>query len=249
MDHKTTTDAALLPCPFCGGAVSLERAADTRSEIHGLRQWWGVKCRNALNLGGTCAIEQTPSASPEAAIERWNRRAPVSLPAFPERDQSKPAEQQGMFHKFDVRRTDGSSEPGGKHHGCRYFVLDLTHDQHAPAAMRAYAASCRATHPHLAADIDAEFGTDPNGAKPARRKDDVHPGQPLDWGAPDAMYPDYRGFPTVDVQDAELVLNADRARRLQERGPDRRVESLAVPVERRAGGDRRAQAAQEGGPA
>ncbi|WP_043307284.1 Lar family restriction alleviation protein [Burkholderia glumae] len=57
----------LLPCPFCGGAVVLEQTIDKR-------HWWGVKCRNTLNLGGTCAIEQIPSASPEAAVERWNRR-------------------------------------------------------------------------------------------------------------------------------------------------------------------------------
>lgn len=77
---------------------------------------------------------------------------------FPERDQSKSAEQQGMFRKFEVRRVDGSDQPGGKHYGCRYFVLDLNHDPHAPPAMRAYAAACRATHPQLAADIEAEFG-------------------------------------------------------------------------------------------
>lgn len=77
---------------------------------------------------------------------------------FPERDPSKPAEQQGLFRKFDVRRVDGSDQPGGKHYGCRYYVLDLNHDQHAPAAMRAYAAACRATHPQLASDIEAEFG-------------------------------------------------------------------------------------------
>jgi hypothetical protein len=28
-----------------------------------------------MNVGGTCAIEQRPSASKDAAIERWNRRA------------------------------------------------------------------------------------------------------------------------------------------------------------------------------
>lgn len=83
---------------------------------------------------------------------------------FPDRDQSKPAEQQGIFHKFDVYRTDGSSAPGGKHHGCRYFVLDLNHDAHAPAAMRAYAKSCRDTHPQLADDIETEFGFYPVGA-------------------------------------------------------------------------------------
>jgi hypothetical protein len=77
---------------------------------------------------------------------------------LPLRDESKPAEQQGMFRKFDVYRYDGEHRQGGKHHGCRYFVLDLTHDQHAPAAMRAYASDCRATHPVLADDIEAEHG-------------------------------------------------------------------------------------------
>ncbi|WP_257829286.1 Lar family restriction alleviation protein [Burkholderia glumae] len=65
----------LLPCPFCGGAVVLEQTIDKR-------HWWGVKCRNTLNLGGTCAIEQIPSASPEAAVERWNRRVSPA-PAIP----------------------------------------------------------------------------------------------------------------------------------------------------------------------
>lgn len=66
---------ALLPCPFCGGPVTLERAHESRDEIYGEREWWGVVCRNTMNLGGTCAIEQRPSASQEAAVERWNRRA------------------------------------------------------------------------------------------------------------------------------------------------------------------------------
>lgn len=86
--------------------------------------------------------------------------------AFPERDPSKPAEQQGLFRKFAIRRVDGSDAPGGKHYGCRYFVLDLNHDAHAPAAMLAYAAACKTTHPQLAADIEAEFGEQP-AAQPA----------------------------------------------------------------------------------
>jgi hypothetical protein len=65
----------LLPCPFCGGPVRLERARDTQESIMGTRKWWGVVCRNTINLGGTCAIEQLPSASEKAAVERWNRRA------------------------------------------------------------------------------------------------------------------------------------------------------------------------------
>lgn len=108
-----------------------------------------------------------------------------------------------------------------------------------------------------------------------RRKEDAHPAGPLDWteqrdaGAPgyvkfsqahthtDACYSEGTqvcgmAWPTPagsPIEDAMMMLDADRARRLQERGPDRRVENLAVPVERRSGIDRRAHAAQEGGPA
>lgn len=58
----------------------------------------------------------------------------------------------GIYHKFNVTRTDGSSAPGGKHDGCRYFVLDLSHDPHAIPALRAYAESCAKDYPALAAD-------------------------------------------------------------------------------------------------
>ncbi|WP_367126165.1 Lar family restriction alleviation protein [Ralstonia sp. CP] len=69
------SEPKLLPCPFCGGPVKLERATDTYEMQHGRRQWWGVVCRNTMNLGGSCAIEQRPSASVEAAVTRWNTRA------------------------------------------------------------------------------------------------------------------------------------------------------------------------------
>jgi len=41
----------------------------------------------------------------------------------------------GLYDKFTVRRTDGQSARGGKHHDCQYFVLDLTHDKHAWPAL------------------------------------------------------------------------------------------------------------------
>ncbi len=78
-------------------------------------------------------------------------------PVFRERDMSKPAEQQGLFRKFDVRRVDGSDQEGGKHYGCRHFVLDMDHDAHAPAALIAYADSCAESHPELAAQLRREF--------------------------------------------------------------------------------------------
>lgn len=59
----------------------------------------------------------------------------------------------GLYNKFNVTRTDGTSEPGRKHHDCEYFVLDVTHDKHSHAALLAYADSCEAEFPFLARDL------------------------------------------------------------------------------------------------
>lgn len=61
----------------------------------------------------------------------------------------------GLYEKFRVERTDGTDAPGGKHHGCEYFVLDMDHDEHARAAISAYVASLEAAgeYPKLAADL------------------------------------------------------------------------------------------------
>lgn len=61
----------------------------------------------------------------------------------------------GLYRKFTVRRTDGTDAPGQKHDQCTYFVLDMDHDKHAIPALRAYAKSCKASHPHLARDLEA----------------------------------------------------------------------------------------------
>lgn len=53
---------------------------------------------------------------------------------------------------------------------------------------------------------------------------------------------DLTAVPKDQVEDAMMTLDADRVRRLQERGPERRAEALAVPVERRSGHDRRGEA-------
>jgi hypothetical protein len=60
----------------------------------------------------------------------------------------------GIYGKFVVQRTDGGSRPGKKHHGCDYFVLDLTHDRHAVAAIAAYVLSCEQEKPELAEDLN-----------------------------------------------------------------------------------------------
>ena len=63
----------------------------------------------------------------------------------------------GLYDKFTVFRNDGTSEPGGKHCGCEYFVLDLTHDKHAKAALKAYAKSCAEELPLLAQDLQRKL--------------------------------------------------------------------------------------------
>lgn len=59
----------------------------------------------------------------------------------------------GLYNKYIVRRADGSFETVDKHEHCNYFVLDIRHDKHAAAALRAYADSCEVEFPALAADL------------------------------------------------------------------------------------------------
>jgi formylglycine-generating enzyme required for sulfatase activity len=65
----------------------------------------------------------------------------------------------GLYHKYNVTRTDGSSEPGGKHHGDQYFVLNLTTDKHVWPALEAYAESCQQEYSPLASDLMSLINT------------------------------------------------------------------------------------------
>jgi len=63
-------------------------------------------------------------------------------------------QKRGLYNKFrSIERRDGEHMPGGKHYDCKYFVLDLTHDKHAKAAVLAYAESCKDEYPLLAHDL------------------------------------------------------------------------------------------------
>lgn len=76
-------------------------------------------------------------------------------------------EERGVYRKYKIERTDGSSAPGGKHAECAYFVLDLAHDDFALPALEAYAKACRKTHPALADDIARVIATRPCGCREA----------------------------------------------------------------------------------
>lgn len=61
----------------------------------------------------------------------------------------------GAYRKFKVARVDGRDGPGGDREGAEYFVIDLSHDQFAPAALAAYALACNSEYPALARDLEA----------------------------------------------------------------------------------------------
>lgn len=72
---------------------------------------------------------------------------------------SKETEKQvGLYNKYRVERTDGSSAPNGKHEFCGYFVLDLNHDRFARPALLAYASACQDEYPVLANDLYKKVG-------------------------------------------------------------------------------------------
>lgn len=116
-----------------------------------------VPCQDTADMVNKAFQDGINSGYAQAMEEEIARSRQVDPSILPERDESKPAESQGLFRKFEVRRVDGSDKPGGKHHGCRYFVLDLDHDQHADAAMAAYAQACKNTHPALSAELEAQY--------------------------------------------------------------------------------------------
>jgi hypothetical protein len=61
----------------------------------------------------------------------------------------------GLYKKFEVSRLDGQDRRmGDKHFDCHHFVLDITHDKFAAAALRAYAQECQSEFPELACDLE-----------------------------------------------------------------------------------------------
>lgn len=127
-----------------------------------------------------------------------------------------PDRDRGLYQKFAVSRT--SPEAEARHQGCEYFVLDITHDRHASAALAAYADSCRAEFPTLAADLNAKSGRP--DAEPARTSEEAERWQvsmALDasraLGHPDADIPeDLSGWWASLICEIGDLLRANAAR-------------------------------------
>jgi hypothetical protein len=63
----------------------------------------------------------------------------------------------GIYHKFNVTRTDWKHLEGKKHFNCDYLVLDLSHDPLAYHPVRSYAANAeRAGYKQLSEDLYAK---------------------------------------------------------------------------------------------
>lgn len=154
----------MLPSPVVAYAGAIGQPLTVSPQVSGGGEWraaW-VEERAAHYRRDGMRIEQArihaEADANRAALSPTQARPDGRLP---ERDPSKPNTEQGLYRKFDVRRTDGSDQPGGKHDGCEYFVLDVTHDPHARPALAAYRDSVAATHPDLARDMGEQYGLEP----------------------------------------------------------------------------------------
>lgn len=59
----------------------------------------------------------------------------------------------GVYGKFFVERRDGRDRKYGDRTNADYFVLDLTYDKFAKAALEAYIKACEIEYPQLANDL------------------------------------------------------------------------------------------------
>lgn len=140
-----TVSPSTLPCPFCGHTASSIRKL--------LRDGYDQHLSDPDAYAYTiwchgCAAEGGWAKSESGARRCWAMRAAIS-----ETRSTTDKRDAGLYEKFRVERTDGTSAAGAKHDGCEYFVLDLTHDPFALPALFAYRNACRAEYPALAADL------------------------------------------------------------------------------------------------
>lgn len=111
----------------------------------------------------TCAsaVSTQMATAPARSGQSWCAARIAPLKGRGRRHVSEPPKEimgdkaRGLYDKFIVTRTDGTSEPGRKHDACQYFVLDATHDAFADVALQAYGNACRREYPLLADDITA----------------------------------------------------------------------------------------------
>lgn len=118
---------------------------------------------------------------------------------------SDPDRTKGLYEKYRIERV----VPSEKHAECRYYVLDLSHDAFAPAALRAYAAECRAEYPLLARDLVELSGEAPPDAA-SEGKPQADKARPRDCPGVEAPFTIKRQHCAGCYRDA--TVGADKAR-------------------------------------
>jgi hypothetical protein len=136
------------------------RNGQTRSPNGGgVRRPW-IHPDDRAEIAATLRDDETPETeTEETRMRRDDERTPPPRTRFTGGRTGHDRER-GIYRKYDVQRVDGRAD---KHSGCEYFVLDLTHDKFAPAALAAYAAACAEEFPALSADLRQIVGRSDHG--------------------------------------------------------------------------------------
>jgi hypothetical protein len=101
---------------------------------------------------GTWALDESVLREAAAALAVFSTGVARARESMERARHHDGCEAEGVYHKFNVSRTDGADQPGGKHDGCWYFVLDPTHDLQARVALGIYAELARQNHREPLAD-------------------------------------------------------------------------------------------------
>jgi hypothetical protein len=76
----------------------------------------------------------------------------------------------GIYDKYFVMRGDLQDMRGGRHFGCKHFVIDIIHDPFAKETLLRYAELCESEYPNLARDIRAMFPDQSKSAQPTTKR-------------------------------------------------------------------------------
>jgi hypothetical protein len=93
------------------------------------------------------------------------------IPDFiPEDSERLTKREMGIYDKYFVMRGDLQDMRGGRHFGCKHFVIDISHDPFAKETLLRYAELCEKEYPNLARDLRAMFPDAPPIANPEQSK-------------------------------------------------------------------------------
>lgn len=112
----------------------------------------------------------------------------------------------GLYAKFKVTRSDGSSRKGRRHEGCSYYVLDLDHDPYSIAALLTYSDACAETFPALSDDIKRKVEQITPGLQNLLRAQLQEAGMNVDFGL-------------APLEDIEVEVEDTTQLESNERGP------------------------------